>query len=253
MLNDFYRGMRYLFVGFSLFKRRGLRRFVALPLAVNVLVFGTLIWFGADWFAAQLEAYLPDFLDIAVLRYLLWILFGGAMLLIAFYTFVLLANFIASPFNGLLAERVELALTGNKPPSSGRVLAVFGTILEAFLSELRKLLYLVAWMVPFALLLLVPGINLIAVPCWFVLSCWLLALEYVDYPAGNHAILFKELRQRLRSRRALALGFGAATVTATMIPVLNLFVMPAAVAGATALWVDQLSGTKAPPRRAAGS
>ena len=51
---------------------------------------------------------------------------------------------------------------------------------------------------------------------------------------------FKELRARLRRRRALALGFGGAVVLATMIPVLNLFVMPAAVAGSAALWVSEL-------------
>jgi len=239
MLNDFYRGLRYLFVGFSLVRKRGLRRFVALPLAINLLVFGALIWFGADAFAALLEEYLPAWLDYPPLRWLLWILFGGAVLLVVFYTFVLLANFIASPFNGLLAERTELSLTGHKPPSSGRVLAVLATIVEAFVSELRKLLYLVLWMLPFAVLMLLPGINVFVAPFWFVLSAWLLALEYIDYPAANHAIGFKNLRQRLRTRRTLAIGFGAAVVVATLIPVVNLVVMPAAVAGATALWVRE--------------
>lgn len=73
-----------------------------------------------------------------------------------------------------------------------------------------------------------------------LVSGWLLALEYVDYPASNHEVRFKELRLRLRKRRALTLGFGTAVVAATMVPVLNLFVMPAAVAGATALWVSEL-------------
>jgi len=241
MIKDLYRGLRCLIIGFSLIRQRGLRRFIVLPLTVNVLVFGALLWFGGDWFAGVLDQYLPDMLDIAVLKYAIWIVFGGALLLIAFYTFTLLANFIAAPFNGVLAERVEQSLTGNKPPSSGRVLAVFTTVFEALLSEIRKLLYLLAWMLPFAALMLVPGLAVIVGPCWFLLSCWLLALEYVDYPASNHEIHFKELRQRLRSRRALALGFGAAVVVGTVIPVVNLFVMPAAVAGGTVLWVKELS------------
>jgi CysZ protein len=240
MIKDLYSGLRYLIIGFSLIRQRGIRRFVALPLAVNVLVFGALLWFGGDWFAGVLREYLPTWLDIAALKYLLWIVFGGAMLLIAFYTFVLLANFIAAPFNGVLAERVEQTLTGNKPPSSGRVLAVFATIAEAFLTEFRKLLYLLMWMLPFAVLMVVPGLAVVVGPCWLLFSSWLLALEYIDYPASNHEIRFRDLRQRLRKRRALALGFGGAVVAATMIPVLNLFVMPAAVAGGTALWVSEL-------------
>ena len=240
MIKDLYSGFRYLIIGFGLIRNRGIRRFVALPLTVNLLVFGALLWFGGDWFAGVLERYLPTWLDIAALKYALWIVFGGAILLIAFYTFTLLANFIAAPFNGVLAERVEHTLTGNKPPSSGRVLAVFATVAEAFLSEFRKLLYLLVWMVPFAVLMVVPGVAVIAGPCWLLISSWLLALEYVDYPASNHEIRFKELRQRLRKRRALALGFGTAVVIATLVPVLNFFVMPAAVAGATALWVNEL-------------
>ena len=241
MIKDFYSGLRCLFVGFSLIRQRGLRRFVVLPLAINVLVFGALLWLGGEWFAGVLDEYLPEMLDIAILRYAIWIIFGGAALLIAFYTFVLVANFIAAPFNGVLAERVEQTLTGNRPPSSGRVLAVVGTVAEELLAELQKLLYLLVWMLPFAALMVIPGLAIIIGPLWFLLSCWLLALEYIDYPASNHEIRFKELRQRLRERRALALGFGAAVVIGTMIPVLNLFVMPAAVAGGTALWVNELS------------
>jgi CysZ protein len=41
-------------------------------------------------------------------------------------------------------------------------------------------------------------------------------------------------------KRFLNLGFGSAVSVATMTPFLNFLVMPAAVAGATALWVDQL-------------
>ncbi len=36
----------------------------------------------------------------------------------------------------------------------------------------------------------------------------------------------------------MAMGFGGAVMLAVMIPVLNMVAMPAAVAGATAMWVD---------------
>jgi CysZ protein len=41
-------------------------------------------------------------------------------------------------------------------------------------------------------------------------------------------------------KRFLNLGFGSAVSVATMTPILNFLVMPAAVAGATALWIEQL-------------
>jgi len=75
---------------------------------------------------------------------------------------------------------------------------------------------------------------------WVLFSSWMLALDYHDYPMGNHQLLFREQRGILRQNRSLALGFGFATLGATMIPIVNFFVIPAAVAGATALFVEHL-------------
>ena len=85
-------------------------------------------------------------------------------------------------------------------------------------------------------------INLAAPVLWFLYTAWILVLEYSDYPMGNHGLKFREMRARLRKRRVLGLGFGAATAGLTMIPVLNFIAMPSAVAGATAMWVGELSG-----------
>jgi len=73
---------------------------------------------------------------------------------------------------------------------------------------------------------------------------WMLALQYTDYPMGNHGLNFTEERQLLKQNKQLAWGFGAGILLITFVPVLNFLAMPAGVAGATALWVDRLS-TKA--------
>ena len=43
----------------------------------------------------------------------------------------------------------------------------------------------------------------------------------------------------LRQRRWQSLSFGAVTYAALLVPVLNLLIMPAAVAGATLFWVRE--------------
>ena len=105
-----FAGAGYLLQGLGLILKPRLRRFVLVPLAVNVILFGGLIWYGAGQFEALLDWLLPDWLDF--LSWLLWPLFALTVLLVAFYGFTLVANLIAAPFNGLLAEKVEAYLGG---------------------------------------------------------------------------------------------------------------------------------------------
>ena len=64
-----------------------------------------------------------------------------------------------------------------------------------------------------------------------------------DYPLGNHDILFKQTRSLVKTQRMKCLGFGGIISAFTMIPIVNFFVMPVAVAGATAFYVDTFKGT----------
>ena len=66
------------------------------------------------------------------------------------------------------------------------------------------------------------------------------SLEYIDYPMGNHGKFFKDAKRVLQQRRTVALGFGFVVAVFSIIPVINLVIMPIAVAGATALYVEHL-------------
>ena len=241
-------GFHYLLQGFRLIRQPGLRRYVAMPLLVSILVFGGALFGLAYWLDLLVDPLLqrlPDWLDW--LRYLLWPLFTLAGVLLVFYGFSILTNLIAAPFNGMLAEAVEQHLTGQTIDTGGWQ-SLLADILPSLFSELRKLLYFVIRAVPLGLLFLIPGINLAAPFLWGLFSAWMLAIEYTDYPMANHRLLFSRQRKLLRRKRVLALGFGGGTLLVTMVPVLNFFAMPAAVAGATALWVDRFrSETESPP------
>ena len=94
--------------------------------------------------------------------------------------------------------------------------------------------------VPLLLLMLVPGVNVAASVLWILFSAWMLAVAYADYPMGNHGIGFPEQRSVLARRRWLSVGFGGSVMFGLTVPLLNFLVIPSAVAGATAMWVDQL-------------
>ena len=236
-------GAMYFFRGLGLAFKPGVRPYVIVPLVVNVLLFSVIIYLGADYFQQLLDWLLPDWLDW--LAVILLPLFLVIALIIVFFTFSLVGNLIAAPFNSLLAEAVESHITGRPLPGGGwkQLIAEIG---GTFASELRKIVYIVLWGIPVLILFVIPVVNLVAPILWVLFGSWMLAISYVDYPMGNHGLGFPEQRRRLRERRYLALGFGGATMLALAIPVVNFLVIPAAVAGATALWVEQLGASPGP-------
>lgn len=239
-------GAGYLFKGIKLIAQPGLRRFVAMPLLINILVFSTAIWYGVtrfESFLVWMETKIPSWLQW--LDWILWPLFVVALAVLVFYSFTMVANLLASPFNSLLAEKVELYLTDRPLNQGGGWKKALIELVPTLLDELRKLLFAALLAIPFLILFLIPGVNLAAPVLWFLYTAWVLTLEYSDYPMGNNGLKFREMRARLGKRRTLSLGFGAAAAGLTMVPVLNFIVMPSAVAGATAMWVGELRSEEA--------
>lgn len=236
-------GASYLIRGLSLITKPGIRPFVMIPLAINITVFSLLIWLGIDQFEVLMDRFLPgDESWFSWLRWLLWPLFAIAIVLIVFYTFTVIANLIAAPFNGLLAEKIEQKLGGDLPKQSGGMKQIMKDLVPALLSELRKMSYFLLRAIPLLVLFIIPGINLIAPFLWIAFSAWFLALEYGDYPMANHGLAFKAQHRRLKKARLTSLVFGGSLTLMMMVPVLNFVAMPAAVAGATVFWRERLQG-----------
>ena len=237
MLADITTGTRALARAFSLLNLPGVRIYVVIPLLINFLLFGFLIWYGYSLFTpfvAWLMSFVPGFLDF--LETLIWLFFGVLAAMTVFFAFTPVANIIAAPFNALMSEKIEAQLTGRAVSSD---VSFMQMAIDAIGSQLRKLGYIALWALGLFLVTLIPGINLIAPVLWVVFGSWLLSLEYFDYPMGNHDIVFSEQKRRLSQRRGISLGFGGGVMIMTSIPIVNFFAMPVAVAGATLLWVEQ--------------
>jgi CysZ protein len=252
MIADFLSGTRYLGEGFRIIRQPGLRRFVAIPLAINVVIFASLTILAYHYYSLVVDWFTPEFLAawkdywwigwlVGIVEILLWLIFGTAVLIVLAYTFTLIANFIAAPFNSLLAEKVEHHLTGTLPESNHSISHVFRSIPKTMVSEIHKLIYLLLWMIPLAILSIIPLVKVISPLGWFIFGAWMLALEYLDYPMGNNDYRFGQIKRFMKLHRGLALGFGGGALLMTSIPVVNLLAMPVAVAGATSMWVNRLS------------
>ena len=239
MISNPVTGAGYFFRGLSLLNKPGVRRFVILPLLINILIFAGLIWLSADQFGQFIDWMTPTLPDwLLWLTWLLWLVFGLTAFIVLFFGFSILANLVGAPFNSFLAAAVEKHLTGQPLPDSGK--SLWQEVVEALLGEVKKILYYLLWAIPLLILGFVPGINLLVPVLWAIFGAWMLSLEYTDYPLGNHGMTFPAIRRKISEQRMLSLGFGGAVMLATLIPLFNFLVMPVAVAGATALRVEQM-------------
>lgn len=236
-------GLGYFFYGFDIAVSPGIRRFVLMPLLTNILLVGGALYYlfsHLDSWINDWMGQIPDWLSW--LSYILWPLLVITILATFSYFFSTLANFIAAPFNGLLAEKVEEKLTGKKV-NDDSVLAVVKDVPRIMAREWRKLVYVLPKAIGLFILLLIPALGQTLGPIlWFIFTAWMLAIQYCDYPFDNHKVTFNDMRNSLKQKQGKAYTFGMLVSVLTTIPVVNLFVMPVAVCGATAMWVNEFRG-----------
>ena len=234
MRAGFAAGVGFALHGARLVAQPGLRRFVLGPLAINVAVFAGALAGGWQLLHQTLARWGLAGSDWAL--WLAWLAFSAVATVALFFSFSLVANVLASPFNGLLAEAVERHLKHRETAlqfSWQRLGAESG---RAIYAAVRKLFYFSWRALPLLILSFLPGLNLLAVPLWLLFGGWMLAIEYLDCPLGNHAQAFPAAAHKLRGERGMALGFGLTLTVLTMVPVINFLAMPIGVAGATAMY-----------------
>ncbi len=241
-MKNFILGFSYAFSGFSWILRPKIRRFVYIPLAINILLFALALgllgkyaplwvanWLGDKDSWWTLFQWLYDIL-IPVLTWLAY----AVMALIVYFTFSSVANLIAAPFNAQLAKAVEQRLAGKDIAYTDMPLMKEITITVK--NELVKLLRFISIAALLCVLLVIPGLNLIFPLAWFIFMAYSLSLQYIDYPMANHQLFYKEQRALLAQNRMQRLGFGVAANVMLLFPLINFIAMPVCVCGATVWW-----------------
>ena len=232
-------GIGYLLKGARLLYHPKLRVFVLFPLLINILIFAGAFWFLfssiTDWIDSYIAG-LPDFLSW--LSYLFWPILIVSILFAFSFLFSTVANLIAAPFNGLLAEKTEYLLT-NSQISGGNFSDLIKDLPRIFKRELQKLAYFIPRMLFCGILFFIPVVGQTVAPfIWFVFAGWMMAIQYADFPFDNHKISFKSMKNALAKRLGKNLTFGMLISFFTTLPIVNFIIMPVAVCGATAFWVD---------------
>ena len=243
--HDFSQGVQALFRGFKMLGDKRLWHLIAMPILINALLFiafFALVWKWLNTFITGLNQQLPSWLFW--LDWLIWLLFVFAGLIVLIYLFTFFANLIGAPFYGLLAEKAEKIHTAKEIEGISGIRGFFKLIPYV----LKQQWYIIWYYLPRAVLCIVlffiPIVQLAAPFIWFLLNAWMMNIQYMSYPMENHQLSFAVMKAKFRQRRSLSLGFGSMVMLGMLIPILNLFVMPAAALGGTLLWLEHYSDAK---------
>ena len=239
IINHPLSGLGYLLKGIQLLRHPQLRVFVLIPLLINVLIFASAFWFLFSSITTWIESYMQDLPTfLSWLSYILWPIIIFTILFSFSFIFSTIANLIAAPFNGLLAEKTEILLTNSTINDDGWK-DIFKDLPRILKRECQKWLYFLPRMLGCLILFFVPVIGQTLAPIvWFIFAGWMMAIQYADYPFDNHKVSFLTMRKTLATRFGKNITFGMIISFCTTIPLVNFIIMPIAVCGATAAWVD---------------
>ncbi len=226
---------------------RSLRRLSFWPFIIYILFFiiglsfsSPLLLVVSSWVTAMLGSTIASgFLGLLILivtKIMSWLFF----VLVLGYGVFLVTNIIASPFYALLAEKI-LKDRGEMPEGAKSLKSWLGRNLGLILQALIKvMIFLILGAILFALSL-IPAIGFIATFGFFLI----IAFDCSDY--SYEAVLWN-FRQRMsfftlhwaaHCGLALTIGF------IFMIPIMNIFLFPMAVVGATDLFIRLRATDKA--------
>lgn len=235
-------GFRCVIEGLGLITEPGLRRHAVLPLLLSVVVFVVLLVVAVYYFSGLVgwvDHRLPSWL--AWSAWLLWIGLAFAYAFGFYFGFMAVVGLVGLPFFMALTNAVERRMTGRLPEIHRDMLYLTWV---GFWRQFPRLWNLLLWLLAVCLaslvLFFIPLVNVLIGPLWFLFGAWAFAVMMSDFPLGARDMSWPQQHELIRGQRGRMFGFGIAAACMALVPVLNLFLLPATTAGITLLWVEVL-------------
>ncbi len=248
---DLFRGFAYPWRGFAFIRQhRDLSRYWVPPIVIMACALAASLWLAGRYHDDLLVWLWPAPGGTGWLARLLSVLHRAAEA-VAFLVVALLlglvcaslSTVVAAPFNDALSEVVEQRASGLVAPPF-RWIRLLRDVHRTVRLELLKLCCYACVMGPmFVVSLVVPGLgHVLYVGFGGLFTALYFAIDYIDWPASRRGQGVGQRLRLVRARPWLMLGFGLAVWLLMLVPFLNLWLMPAAVAGGTLLFLDLESG-----------
>lgn len=217
-------------------------QYILIPFLINSIVFSAAVYLGLDFFGTTVVEYLPqgEAWYWSVLYWLLWLVAVLLTAVLVFFSFTVVGNLLASPFNDLLSERTEEVLSGNLNDESFSFGGFIRDALSTILLEAKKMWIFVAAMILILPLNLLPGVgNSLYTVLAISLTLFFLCFEYLGFVLVRKHQFFREQKNYIFARKFLMLGFSCGVMAILAIPFFQLLCIPLAVIGVTRLWCEE--------------
>ncbi len=217
-------------------------QYIVIPFLINTLVFSGAVYLGLDFFGSTVIEYIPqgEAWYWSVLYWFLWVIAVLLTAVLVFFSFTVVGNLLASPFNDLLSERTEEVLNGVINDESFSIGQFFRDAGKTVLMEAKKMWVFVVVMVLILPLNLLPGIgNGLYTVLAISLTLFFLCFEYLGFVMVRKRQFFREQKNYIFARKFLMLGFSFGVMAILAIPFFQLLCIPLAVIGATRLWCEE--------------
>ncbi|MEU9868304.1 EI24 domain-containing protein [Actinomadura sp. NPDC048021] len=242
---DFFNGVGYLLRGIGWVARHPVQwLFGLIPALIVLAVYVAALVFLAyriDDLAGWVTGFADGWSDAArsSARVVAGIALYGAALFLAVITFTAVTLLVGDPFYEAIAVRVEESQGGAPPEPDVPLLVQIGrAVKDALILGAVAL----AFAVVFFACGFLPVVGQTVVPVVAALvSGYFLAGELTSIALERRGLRRRDRFARLKTRRPLAVGFGAATFVVFLIPFGAVLAMPGAVAGGTLLARERLA------------
>jgi|SRR5699024_9782360 len=260
MLRALQQGLGFVVLGFQVAKQKNVRAWLILPILANSLLFVAAWYWVGGWLVDSIQSvttgwgfsgffeFLNPFIRflVGVVKWLVWLV----LLVLLATVFTTAVQLISAPFMGFLSAKVDARYARLPLPEeslwamSKRVL--WRETVKLFYWSWRALLIFIGTALLSFVLAPVPVLNLLGPTLWFTWASWMLGIQYIDYGADNRIVPFAQALKEYRAQRWLVIGFGGGVMFLTLIPLVNLIIMPMAVVGGTLLWLHMARLEKQP-------
>jgi len=217
----FLAGMTLLFEKSEL--RAVLWRMIALLFVLILMLSGGVFWL-ADYIAML---WIPDGDSWywQLLSWLVWLLAIILAMVSGIIAYVALGSAVAAPWLDTLAVRTERIY--GRQSEENRAAWLQQTV-QSLMNSVRPFIGLLAWAVAALLCFWLPPL---AMAIWVYGGIRLLSFELIDTAASRSGWNFARRKQALNDNRWFYFGFSGLATALLLVPVVNLFVIPAAVVG----------------------